>query len=450
MPIQLDQLPCPLELESRDVFARIAPILDWTQGFILEKHRRDYVANCLVRFDASAYGRVRQSLASLPIGLSIPSVSRLLSEGVMIRTSIEGGQVPAALPPIVFVGLSSKGMSKLGLGLDNCSVAFRQGFKQRMTSSPGRGDTSAWQEHWSSSSIDALIVIAAGSEADLEQAVAAIRAHWQGVADIDVEAGAVKRLASANGIEKGLAIEHFGFADGTSQPEFFVGKNTRTAGWRSAYDPAMPLKNVIVPEILPVGAGDRFGSYMAYLKIEQHLDRFEDAVDRLSTSVCPVSRARAGELITGRSREGKQLIDPYRHENDFSAEDDPQGKLWPFASHTRKMNPRTGAELGTRILRRGVPYEEGSEKGLLFQSFQASLQDQFEELFFNWGDKPNQPEDGTGTDPLIGRPLGTPLKFPSTCPTGIQIANLTTLRGGEYFYFPSITALKLLCLSKEA
>ena len=440
MPIQFDQLQAPLDLQSPKLRKSIAPILDYTQGFILEKHRRDFIANLLLRFKPADLPGIRSMLGSL----DIPSVSRLLAEGATIRASLAASQPPAPLPPIVFAGLSAHGVETLGLNFPIIPIAFRQGFKSRLTSRPGRADTSDWHEPWASSPVDALIVIAASSASDLAQATAALRAQWQALADIDVESGAVTRLPSANPLEKGTPMEHFGFADGNSQPEFFTGKNTRSPAWQSTFDPAMNLGRVLVPEKLPVRAANRFGSYLAYLKIEQHLDRFNAAAARLSASACPMSKLQAAGMIMGRTREGKQLIHSSRHENDFSADQDPKGVKWPFASHTRKMNSRDANEPGIRILRRGVPYAEGNQKGLLFQSFQASLQDQFEEIYFNWGDQPNHPQDETGADPIIGRSLDTPLKFPSNCPSGIQIANLTTLRGGEYFYFPSITALQSL------
>ncbi len=444
MAIQLDQLSAPLDLKSGVTRELIAPILNYTQGFILEKHRRDFTANVLLRFHSTDLLRIRKALASLPISLTIPNVFQLLSEGAAIRAALDGGEQPVPLSSIAFIGLSSIGIAKLGLAFHSAPLAFAEGFKHRLSEMPGRGDISDWQSPWADSSVDALVVLAASSKDALAGATSAVRAHWQSIAHMDVESGAVKRLPVDSPLEKGIAVEHFGFADETSQPEFFTGQNTRTPSWQSTYDPAMKLSRILVSEKLPAPVADRFGSYMAYLKIEQHLDRFEAVIDRQAGSACPMSRERAAELIMGRRKDGKQLIDPARHENDYAAEDDPDGVKWPFASHTRKMNSRDKDEVGTRILRRGVPYEDGESKGLLFQSFQASIQDQFEEIFINWGDQPHRPKPDTGSDPLVGRALSTPLKFPSDCPEGIQIANLTTLRGGEYFYFPSLTALEAL------
>lgn len=83
------------------------------------------------------------------------------------------------------------------------------------------------------------------------------------------------------------------------------------------------------------------------------------------------------------------------------------------------MNPRNGKEPNTRIFRQGIPHEEGEEKGLLFQSFQAFLDAQFELLLKGWALNQHHPRQNAGVDPIVSTPL-------------------TTIRGGEYFYFPSI------------
>jgi deferrochelatase/peroxidase EfeB len=108
------------------------------------------------------------------------------------------------------------------------------------------------------------------------------------------------------------------------------------------------------------------------------------------------------------------------------------------------MNPRKDPHART-ILRRGVSYQnEDGEKGMLFQCFQSSLQDQFEFLMHNWANTASHPQAGAGRDPLIGAPSGPaqpwPAKYASARP--LSISGLTTVHGGEYFYFPSIPSLR--------
>jgi deferrochelatase/peroxidase EfeB len=104
----------------------------------------------------------------------------------------------------------------------------------------------------------------------------------------------------------------------------------------------------------------------------------------------------------------------------------------------RKANPR--GEMGApkvRIVRRGITYGARriqltgdyqavknqalkNEVGLLFMSFQADI-DSFETLQKRADDN-NFVQNGAGVDPIIGRPGN----------------DFVTLKGGEYFFAPSI------------
>jgi deferrochelatase/peroxidase EfeB len=67
---------------------------------------------------------------------------------------------------------------------------------------------------------------------------------------------------------------------------------------------------------------------------------------------------------------------------DYSS--DPEGTTIPLDAHIRLANPRTKETAGSRMLRRGYNYELGVDlngnlqAGLIFTSFQQSIQDQFE------------------------------------------------------------------------
>jgi len=110
---------------------------------------------------------------------------------------------------------------------------------------------------------------------------------------------------------------------------------------------------------------------------------------------------------------------------------DADGLRCPFASHIRKVNPGDDTtDLGgvrrtlpKRILRRGILYGPPLEncrtaagdkvdRGLLFLSYQASIDDQFEFLIQHWVNSPDLPKDYSrdgqpaGNDPLIGQSQG--------------------------------------------
>jgi deferrochelatase/peroxidase EfeB len=182
--------------------------------------------------------------------------------------------------------------------------------------------------------------------------------------------------------------------------------------------------------------------------------------------------------------------------NDFNYSGDPQGLSCPFQAHTRKSNPRLESvkpnapfadtdaiELGHRIARRGIPYggdlnlsEDPDELpeagvGLLFMCYQSNIENQFEFIQRFWCDNPNflrsvaagNDVDGnyadTGIDPIIGQILpgvsdpviGVPPHPPHNWPKawghrtvqpGFDFPQVVTMRGGEYFFTPSLTFLK--------
>ena len=88
---------------------------------------------------------------------------------------------------------------------------------------------------------------------------------------------------------------------------------------------------------------------------------------------------------------------------------DPQAKACPFFGHIRKVNPRdqrhdfggVGSTLSSQVLRRGVPFgpdwggtPDGADRGLMFMSYQTSIQHGFYRLMSDWVKDPNRPIPG--------------------------------------------------------
>jgi Dyp-type peroxidase family len=144
------------------------------------------------------------------------------------------------------------------------------------------------------------------------------------------------------------------------------------------------------------------------------------------------------------------------------------GKIVPHFAHIRKMNPRDHAtDLGKpldsvcrMILRRGIPFGKplagvkrpsksllAQERGLMFVSYSASIEQQFEFLSRRWANSPLQPNSG-GHDPIIGqaerrRDRRRFIDFPA--PGGSRRISLprdwVISSGGGYFFSPPIKAL---------
>ena len=150
--------------------------------------------------------------------------------------------------------------------------------------------------------------------------------------------------------------------------------------------------------------------------------------------------------------------------NDFDyASDDRGGDKCPFHAHVRKVNPRGTTpftsledERKRRIIRRGIPYgfrKLGSAPprvgvGLLFMCYQADIHHQFEFIQRTWADNPNFPRNlvlpDTGDDPLIGQDSDRnaaqkwPTKWNDSERKRHNFGGYVTLKGGEYFFAPSV------------
>jgi deferrochelatase/peroxidase EfeB len=144
---------------------------------------------------------------------------------------------------------------------------------------------------------------------------------------------------------------------------------------------------------------------------------------------------------------------------------DPNGRLCPFPAHIRKVNPRddpsdTSGPRNTKtrlMLRRGIPYgpatktpqpleDDGADRGLLFMSYQASIDNQFEFVTRTWVNRANAPHDSaptTGHDPIIGQDGAG--RFIRCALIDAQIDMpadpWVETTGGGYFFTPSISAI---------
>jgi Dyp-type peroxidase family len=164
-------------------------------------------------------------------------------------------------------------------------------------------------------------------------------------------------------------------------------------------------------------------------------------------------------------------IDGYPGDNFPPADSNTFGSGCPFAAHIRKVNPRDlGTDVGGasdtlthQVLRRGIPFgsplvdpfqltamELQEERGLLFISYQTSIENQFEFLSEHWANSELNPPIGGGHDPIIGQNqeqndrtrifelMGTDGSIET-----IEISiDWVIPTGGGYFFSPSIATLK--------
>jgi Dyp-type peroxidase family len=161
----------------------------------------------------------------------------------------------------------------------------------------------------------------------------------------------------------------------------------------------------------------------------------------------------------------------------FTYRDDPEGTKCPLTAHLRRANTRdtldpagnSGSALNNRrrILRRGLPYgdtspgvSDSSERGIVMLIVCASPFRQFEFVQQQWINYGLDLRAGNDTCPIIGNHCdgtdgrGPKAKFviPAEPDSGHPpfivegIPQFVETRGGEYFFVPSMTALRMIAM----
>ncbi len=158
----------------------------------------------------------------------------------------------------------------------------------------------------------------------------------------------------------------------------------------------------------------------------------------------------------------------------FRYGEDLDGSKCPFGAHIRRGNPRDmldpllSATVGSsnltkrrRILRRGLPYQDPTgEKGVVFMAVCSSLFRQFEFVQQQWINYGLDFDAGNDTCPMIGsRPIGTgdkphPDRVKHVIPSAHKdapfiaagIPQFVDTRGGDYFFLPSLSAIRMLAM----
>ena len=166
-------------------------------------------------------------------------------------------------------------------------------------------------------------------------------------------------------------------------------------------------------------------------------------------------------------RDQPELADDPEKSNDFGYADDPEGMICPRGAHIRRMNPRDALD-GTatvvrrhRLIRRGLEYgpklpegvmeDDGVDRGIASYLVCANLKDQFEFVWQEWVNKGDFAGLPMGEqDPVIGPATGeASMTLPGEpMPFLFDFKRFITTRCGEYFFMPSITALKGIAARK--
>lgn len=481
----------------------VQPVLADLQCNILSGHGRSNARFLFVKLDAAKICQARQFIAAFARNHVTSAQTQKFQRKLWRDAGIDGGQV--AHIAISASGYRKLGYSEAALpqGSDPFSRrqttsyrnAFADGLKGRrqyLLDAP----VSEWDNGYQDD-IDLMFLIADDDAAALDKFTAELTAQVAAFGSVGAqESGKTvhRKFDFADG-EKELGVEHFGYVDGRSQPLLLKEEVDGEAKvGDKVWQAEAPARLVLVQDTL-AGNASSYGSFLVFRKLEQNVRAFHRARKELASAL-GVSLELAGAMAVGRHEDGTPVLMSDKSGtgpvNDFDFAGDKDGLKCPFQSHIRKTNPR-GEAVGAkppldktvedeklrRIARRGIPYGGDltidkpeaelpqSGLGLLFFCYQSDILEQFEFIQRVWANNPfflepaksgkkNKHYDVTGLDPLIGQSHPTspgaaqPARnWPSAwgqpttkCP--VDFAGFVKMKGGEYFFSPSITFLTSL------
>jgi Dyp-type peroxidase family len=403
--------------------------------------------------------------------------------------SIAGEVTPAARPRRrghgrLQLALSPTGLAALGVPADviemmPAEVTAGMASRRRVLGD----DPAAWQLGGPGDRLDALVMVYARDAAARDAELARHR-------DALCAAGATVRPD-----ERAHPLgerEHFGFADGLSQPhvpgfhdrprpgEDAIPAGEIVLGYRNAYG-----------RLAMTPLWDRFdlgrnGSYLVFRKLDQrvaalwswlagHARRLAVGGHADPAAVADLTELLAAKLV-GRWPSGAPLTLAPEHDDAALATParrnafdylphDRDGLRCPISAHIRRANPRdarggTAAESRTvvgrhRIVRRGRSYgtplphadalagrDDGAPRGLYFLCLQSSIARGFEFIQQTWLANPGFAGLHREPDPLLGGG-GSCFTIPAD-PVRLRLDSVpatVVTRGGGYFFLPSLAAL---------
>ncbi|HEX4006075.1 MAG TPA: dyp-type peroxidase [Acidobacteriaceae bacterium] len=371
-------------------------------------------------------------------------------------------------------------------------VEFQQGMRHRseILGDCGVNDPEHWEPIWRQEHVHAWLGIHALTLAALDARCAAV------VSTIEETGGATVLGAQDAAIDfvdgKPTTKEHFGYTDGFGNPDYLgvdrnsqpgQGKLMPDGSWAPLAtgelllgyaDEAGELPVAPVPHLLAAN-----GTFMVYRKMHQNLATFRSFLDTQAAAYAGGKEKLAAKLI-GRWRDGTPIElapghedlsiaqDPNRSTN-FTYGADAAGARCPLGAHIRRVHPRDAFGFNGRLInrrritRRGLPYgpfaregepvSDAEQRGVIFMALNASLSRQFEFVQQQWIQYGNDSHLGNDRDVLMGNHGGhgrfvvqgdrSPTNPPFVCS---HLPDFVELRGGDYFFLPSITALGMIAM----
>ena len=447
------------------------------QGFVLRGYNLPVARYLFLRLEDAKRGRYL--------------VRRLLGQ-ITTGQRWDGGKPSVTLN----IGFTFRGLERLELPLATLitfPVEFQQGMKQRagILNDTGINAPDHWDPLWRDEHVHVWLGINGQSVEALDSCQAAVQLALD-------ETGGATLLATQEAAAKVVdgaptTAEHFGFTDGFGNPEYLGVERRSQPGQGKLLDDGKTWAPLATGELL-LGYADEAGelpvapvphllasngTFMVYRKLHQNLATFREWLDQQSASYGGGKEKLAAKLI-GRWRDGTPIElspdapdfpmtqDPNRSTN-FTYAADAAGTRCPMGAHIRRVHPRDAFGFNgklinrRRITRRGLPYgsfasedqpvADTDDRGVIFMALNASISRQFEFVQQQWIQYGNDSHLGNDKDALMGNHGGhgrlviqgdaTPANPPFVCS---HLPDFVELRGGDYFFLPSITALGMIAM----
>jgi Dyp-type peroxidase family len=452
------------------------------QGFVLRGYNMPVARYCFCRLESPE--RARAFLRAL---LPIVTTGRLWD------------RKPDSTLNIAF---TFEGLKALDLPLDTL-ISFPPEFQLGMRARAGiLGDTGdnapdRWDPVWQTGHVHLWIAINAVSPQALET-------RYEALGALAETTGGIHLLAtqdSGNLVIDGQVSpkEHFGYTDGFGNPDYLgvcratqpgQGKLMPDGTWQPLAtgelllgyaDEAGELPIAPVPHLL--GAN---GTFMVYRKLHQNVGSFRRFLNTWASRYGAGDEAAKEKLASkfiGRWRDGTpvelsphapdpSIVQDSNRSTNFLYSKDTDGTRCPIGAHIRRVHPRDAFGFEGRLInrrritRRGQPYGPAAppnddssdldkiDRGVIFMALNASLSRQFEFVQQQWINYGNDAHLGNDKDLLLGNHYPgekfviqgdtSPDNPPMIC---TNLPNFVELRGGEYFFLPSITALGMLAMN---
>jgi deferrochelatase/peroxidase EfeB len=307
---------------------------------------------------------------------------------------------------------------------------------------------------------------------------------------------------------KPTSKEHFGYTDGIGDPVFeglpgskerVLGRGKQTKnGWEPLATGEFLLGHIDEAKEYPVAPNpmllSRNGTFMVYRKLHENVGSFNALLEREGTHYPGGKDLLAAKFVGRWQDNGAPLVHAPDTEtkkawdarfavaspaekdkmlSNFTYDDDMHGAKCPYSSHLRRINPRASLEREKdafdtpsalanrrRILRRGLPYGEVKDPthndgnhGIVIMMLNADISRQFEFVQQQWVNYGNDFRAGNDKEIILGN---HDCEYPSKAVLQVDpesdqppyfvrnIPRLVETRGGDYFFIPSMTALRMI------